>query len=223
MDQLSEWQHRESIDFWEPPGAKKVRIMVAPDTQEEFTDFLASSNIENEIIIKNVQRYYIHLFLRRYHLFITVRKRSLLDESQYDLKYRMKKQLQPLSNETDFNHFWSLEELHSYIDFLELEHSDLITTEIIGNSTEGRPLRIVNISLNGRGIVNGSRPIIFIDAGIHAREWVAHHAALYILKQLIENREQYKFILQAVDFVILPVVNPDGYQYTRDAVIFIEF
>lgn len=144
----------------------------------------------------------------------------MLTEREHDVKYRLHKLLTPLSNvsDTDFNHFWSLEELHEFLDFLEREHSDLVSTEVIGNSTEGRPLRLVNISLHGRGVVNGSRPIIFIDAGIHAREWVANHAAIFIIKQLVENRATYEFILNAVDFVIIPEVNPDGYQFSRESV-----
>lgn len=134
------------------------------------------------------------------------------------MKYRSQKLVDDLSNQIDFNHFWSLEEIYGYIDFLEREHSDLVTSEVIGQSTEGRPLRLVNISLRGRGIVNGSRPIFFVDAGIHAREWVANHASVYILHQLVENRDKYLSILEAVDFVIMPEVNPDGYQYTRDSV-----
>lgn len=57
MDRLTEWQNSESVDFWEPPGAQHVRVMVAPDTQEEFVNFLVDSNIEHELIIENVERY----------------------------------------------------------------------------------------------------------------------------------------------------------------------
>lgn len=57
MDQLAEWQHNIDVDFWEPPGSEHIRIMVAPDTQEQFQDFLVSSNIKNELIIDNVERY----------------------------------------------------------------------------------------------------------------------------------------------------------------------
>lgn len=56
MEDLAQWQQRETVDFWEPPGGQQVRIMVAPDTQKEFADFLESNNIKNELIIDNVER-----------------------------------------------------------------------------------------------------------------------------------------------------------------------
>lgn len=101
---------------------------------------------------------------------------------------------------------------------LERDHSDIVSVEVVGNSTQDRPLRIIYISLAGRGQVNGSRPIIFVDAGIQGREWLSHHIGLYVLSQLIENRTANKDILEAVDFVIIPNVNPDGYRYSRFAV-----
>lgn len=118
----------------------------------------------------------------------------------------------------EFDHYWEIEEINEYIEMLERDHSDIVSIEVFGNSTQGRPLRIINISLAGRGHVNGSRPIVLIDAGIHGRKWLSHHTGLYVLRQLIENRAENIEILEAVDFVVVPIVNPDGYRYSRFAV-----
>ncbi|CAG5096153.1 Similar to Carboxypeptidase B (Astacus astacus) [Cotesia congregata] len=52
-------------------------------------------------------------------------------------------------------------------------------------------------------------PAIWIDGGIHAREWISPASVTYIINYLVENSDE----LQA-DYYILPVVNPDGYEYT---------
>ena len=60
---------------------------------------------------------------------------------------------------------------------LVLNNRGLVKTEIIGKSTENRPLTVIHI-----GNVNDtSKPRIWIDAGIHAREWVSISTALYFI------------------------------------------
>lgn len=83
-----------------------------------------------------------------------------------------------------------------------------MTKEVIGQSYEGRDLTLVKISSGGSG-----KPIIFAEGGIHAREWVAPALAAYLINQLVENPDNQQY-LDKVDWVILPVTNPDGYEYT---------
>ncbi|XP_034255172.1 carboxypeptidase B-like [Thrips palmi] len=58
-----------------------------------------------------------------------------------------------------------------------------------------------------------AKPGIFIDAGIHAREWIAPATALYIIHQLVENATHTAKLTNDVDWHILPLMNPDGYEY----------
>ncbi|KAF4517738.1 hypothetical protein B566_EDAN002943 [Ephemera danica] len=51
--------------------------------------------------------------------------------------------------------------------------------------------------------------------GTHAREWISPAVATYILKQLIENADVNRHLLDNFDWYILPVVNPDGYEYSH--------
>lgn len=57
------------------------------------------------------------------------------------------------------------------------------------------------------------KPAIFIDGGMHAREWIAPAQVLYIIDQLVKNPDN-KELYANVDWYLLPVVNPDGYEYT---------
>lgn len=50
------------------------------------------------------------------------------------------------------------------------------------------------------------------ECGMHAREWLAPAACMWIIKELIDpvNREY----LSNYTFTIIPMMNPDGYLYT---------
>lgn len=60
-----------------------------------------------------------------------------------------------------------------------------------------------------------TKSVILIDGGIHAREWISISTAIYCIFQLTENFSHYKSLLKNLDFVIVPVVNADGYEYTH--------
>lgn len=51
------------------------------------------------------------------------------------------------------------------------------------------------------------------------REWIAPSAALYFLKNIIENYENFADVLRDVEINIVPVANPDGYKYTFTSVL----
>ena len=62
---------------------------------------------------------------------------------------------------------------------------------------------------------------MWIDGGIHAREWISPATAMYIAHELIlgyENDATVAKLMDHIDFYILPVMNPDGYEYSREKV-----
>merc|ERR1712066_286187 len=58
------------------------------------------------------------------------------------------------------------------------------------------------------------KPAIFIEGGIHAREWISPATVTFIMKQLVENHQQNQDLIDFYDWYLLPVANPDGYEYT---------
>ncbi|CAG2101842.1 unnamed protein product [Medioppia subpectinata] len=52
------------------------------------------------------------------------------------------------------------------------------------------------------------------SAGIHAREWVAVAACLWVTNQLVTTTT-YDNLLDKYEFIIVPTLNPDGYVYTH--------
>jgi len=101
------------------------------------------------------------------------------------------------------------------LDELVAAYPDLATVVEIGQSTEGRPLRVLKIS-NGPG-----KKALFADAAIHAREWITPPVILKIAFELLENYQTNKALVDMVDWYILPIANPDGYVYSWESVIFL--
>lgn len=105
-------------------------------------------------------------------------------------------------------------EINKYLDCLELSFKSLVKVITIGHSYEKRPLKVIKISKRGPGVVQ-PKEVVFIDAGCHAREWITISSALYCVQKLVEYNKSNEDLLNRFDFYILPVVNPDGYEYTH--------
>ena len=45
------------------------------------------------------------------------------------------------------------------------------------------------------------------------REWISPAAVLWMLNELLDN-EEYRHLIENLDWYILPVHNPDGYIYS---------
>ncbi|HEY1818186.1 MAG TPA: M14 family zinc carboxypeptidase [Kofleriaceae bacterium] len=78
----------------------------------------------------------------------------------------------------------------------------------IGGSVEGRPLWALRI---GHGDTH-----MLIDATEHAREWLAAMATTCVADRLVRDYDRDPAIRDFVDHTslwVVPVVNPDGYQY----------
>jgi len=101
----------------------------------------------------------------------------------------------------------------AYTKQLEKDYPNLVKTLTIGQTYEGRSINAVQISSGG----NGKRPAVYIEGGIHAREWIAPSTITYLLNQLVENATNANMYAN-LDWLIVPVTNPDGYTYTRSNV-----
>ncbi|XP_068142454.1 carboxypeptidase B1 [Drosophila tropicalis] len=84
----------------------------------------------------------------------------------------------------------------------------------VGRSYENRHLKTIVIS-NSDG--RNGKNVILLDAGLHAREWITPAVALYVVDQLLGEFEENAHLLKDYDWIILPLANPDGYEYSRNA------
>lgn len=108
--------------------------------------------------------------------------------------------------------FYTHTEINEYLDSLPQRYPQRALVKQFGWSYERRPLKLLTIN-NGDGRAN--KPVIFIDAAMHAREWIAPSLALYIIQQLLDNYAENEQLLKDYDWVIMPVVNADGYEFSH--------
>ncbi|RMX39368.1 hypothetical protein pdam_00024456 [Pocillopora damicornis] len=106
--------------------------------------------------------------------------------------------------------YHNLEEIHSKLNEFSGRMASIL---YLGRSHEGKEMRAIQIK--GRGRYN--KPVFFIQCGIHAREWVSPATCMYIIDQMTQKYgkdSSVTALLDKMDFVILPVLNVDGYAYT---------
>lgn len=110
----------------------------------------------------------------------------------------------------NFDRYLTNQEINSYLD--SLVENPQVRVNVIGKSFEGRDIRTVTIT-NGD---SRQKISIFIDAGIHGREWIAPATALYLITQLLDPKSSASVLLNDLTFVILPLINPDSYAYSHE-------
>ncbi len=85
----------------------------------------------------------------------------------------------------------------------------LMHVDSIGASIEGRPMLAVKI---GAASDDPARPNVLFMATHHAREWVSTEVAMQLIRWLADSLSPA--VLATRDIWVIPVENPDGYQYT---------
>lgn len=81
-----------------------------------------------------------------------------------------------------------------------------LSVESIGKSYEGRDLKIIKIS---NGASNGKRKI-WLDAGLHAREWIGPSTAMYFVNKVSLNNLLIIFFIccnQIIELTIDPCLS----------------
>ncbi|KXN66907.1 Zn-dependent exopeptidase, partial [Conidiobolus coronatus NRRL 28638] len=88
----------------------------------------------------------------------------------------------------------------------------------IGKSLHNNDIFAVHLS-NNNTLPNGkTKSKIWFQSLIHAREWLGGSTTQYIFNELLKNHDTnpaVKKILDENEIIFIPVVNPDGYIFTR--------
>lgn len=84
----------------------------------------------------------------------------------------------------------------------------------IGKTYQNRDIWLIKITSPTGGV----KKQVFMDFGIHAREWISPATGAYIINQLLTTYAaggDAKTILDSWELHIVPILNPDGYAYTH--------
>uniref|UniRef100_A0A8D3D3K7 Carboxypeptidase B2 (plasma) n=1 Tax=Scophthalmus maximus TaxID=52904 RepID=A0A8D3D3K7_SCOMX len=118
----------------------------------------------------------------------------------------------PRSSSTFYERYHSLEDIYYWINRTAQDNPDKVKAILIGSSYEKRPLYALKLTLNNRP----NKKAIWIDCGIHAREWISPAFCLWFVHYVstCDLVSDIANILDNMDVYVLPVMNPDGYKYT---------
>lgn len=122
-----------------------------------------------------------------------------------------------LNSEVFFKSYRTLDAIYAWFDLLVETYPDILFVEYIGNTFEGRPMKALRLSVNSDQKADHTKTVV-ITSGIHAREWISVSSSCYVLFRLLSDYEAgnaaVKRYLENLDFFFLPVMNPDGYEFT---------
>jgi len=110
-----------------------------------------------------------------------------------------------------FNDYHTFDEINEWCKNLTLNFPNVFQLEQLNTTYEGRPIIVIKAT-NGQF---GTKPVLFYEGGIHAREWIGHATMTYILGKLSNASDpDVRNLLNKYEFHVVPIVNGDGYVYT---------
>ncbi|XP_072003600.1 carboxypeptidase A2-like [Engystomops pustulosus] len=191
LQDLQSLAHLE-LDFWTEPSnpERPIDVRVPFDSLQSVKIYLESNNIDYSIMIKDLQ--------------------EVLNAEKEEMEINERKE----RNSASFNYgsYHTLDNLYKAIDAIVLDYKSILSKQQIGSSYEGRPLYVLKFS------TGANRPGIWLDAGIHSREWVTQATALWTAHKLASDYGKdasVTSLLNSYDIFLLIVTNPDGYIYTH--------
>nr|XP_033334259.1 carboxypeptidase B-like [Megalopta genalis] len=162
-----------------------VDVMVRSEEIPRVARYLKQKDLEYNIVIEDLQK-------------------EIDEENPVPSEEEMQEMEGRFGHRMEWTSYHRLDDIHSYLHYLAETFPAVCSVVSIGNSVEGRSLKVLRIS-NGKP----NAPALWIDGGIHAREWISPAAVTYIIDYLVDNSDSLE-----ADYYILPVANPDGYEYT---------
>merc|ERR1712227_47532 len=86
----------------------------------------------------------------------------------------------------DWDDYYPHEDLVAFIQGLADTNADWARIINIGQTYEGRDMNVLAIEKAGPGAPN-----VWLEAGIHAREWIAPAVATYLVNELVNNNDAH--------------------------------
>ena len=106
----------------------------------------------------------------------------------------------------------TMEDMYTYLDYLAATYP-WVTVESLGQSFEGQDMRVAKVFTHifwtihfyGHKVCRGEagcghKPAMWVDGGIHAREWISPAVNTFLLRELVENDAEHQEFTQELDW-----------------------
>ena len=113
-----------------------------------------------------------------------------------------------------YSDFKTWDQVNTRLQQTENANKEIASVFTVGSTHEGRNIQGIRITAPGDA---STRKQILWNGCQHAREWVAVMVPMYIIDELIDgwyNDSEIHNLLEQTEIIIVPIVNPDGYEYT---------
>jgi hypothetical protein len=99
---------------------------------------------------------------------------------------------------------------------LAQDNADVVKEEVIGKTVLGQPIMAYKVTKDAGSVRDGTRPATLFNSTQHAREWIATEVERRLFTYFLEHKRDndIKKLLKDRELWFVPVVNPDGYDYT---------
>ncbi|KAM9836015.1 carboxypeptidase O-like [Aulostomus maculatus] len=112
--------------------------------------------------------------------------------------------------EYDYYKYHPMSEISEWMVKIANDHRDVVTRVEYGKTYELRTISLLKIGLKTGAKKKG----VWVDCGIHAREWIAPAFCQYFVRQILQTYKtdpKMNEMMKNMDFYITPVLNMDGY------------
>lgn len=202
------------------PG-QHLSILVMATRVPDVEDLLKLHNIKYTILVSKMEAKGKRNFLYNLLFCFVLKARNF--QLKVDASYGEVRPPTMDISKFDWSGYHHLQDIYNWMNSLANKYPKIVTIIEMGMSTEGLPIQGVRICHPTNTTDN--KPSIFIEAGIHAREWIAPAAATYLIHCLLESNDTTNVTNESLDmsalakefnWLIFPSVNPDGYKYSME-------
>ncbi|XP_045504990.1 carboxypeptidase B-like [Colias croceus] len=202
-------------------GHALYRVSVATERQAEFLHGLelthnldlwqrAAPGAESIVLVPREHRVLMEALFLLNGMKYTIEVRNVkpfLDQEREKLS-KAALHSRPLNGGLSFQKILTFSEVDEFLENLANSYPNTVTLETAGRSFERRPIKYVKISSSG--FQDRRKPVVFVQSLLHAREWVTLPASLYAIQKLVIDVTEHDLV-EKIDWIILPIANPDGY------------
>ncbi|XP_061777832.1 carboxypeptidase A6-like isoform X2 [Nerophis ophidion] len=184
------------VDLWHPNSISLISFNATVDVHVRRKD---TRGLRGSLKQEGIQ----------YRVFIS----DLQEEIERQQTGRRSSRQRRSESQHDYEVYHSLEEIQTWMFDMNTTYPDLLQMFSIGKSYEGRPLYVLQLGKRSRP----QKKAVWIDCGVHAREWIGPAFCQWFVKEAI-NSYRYdpntRRLLNQLNFYIMPVFNVDGYHFS---------
>ncbi|KAG7487497.1 hypothetical protein MATL_G00024180 [Megalops atlanticus] len=188
---IKEMAEGMEVDFWNPESPDLVDV----DSDVDIHVNAAYADIVDNLLQQSELPYEV-----------------LVDDLQDAVDAQMDSQeISPRSHNYMKYNTW--EKIEAWISSMASANPSLISKQVIGTTFEGRSMTVLKIGKKS----SSTKPAIFLDCGIHAREWISPAFCQWFVNEAVStygSDAEMTTLLDQMDVIVLPVFNIDGYVYT---------